>query len=211
LNRNEKSRTTGCVGKRCVDGGGHKYYRPGPVNKEEPGYYYLKAGEEIKEGAEWYLPSNGTWTLYGTPAKNETLYPSNVGRFRRKIIKPEPKFKVGQKVKILHVGRAGKIGVISSSVPQNGRSHWNNRVLVDGDYIAYGDHELELVEDAKPKRTAYKYRELAPTEIIQKGDQAYRPSTRGWVNVKSAVGYTVRAWPRACANPVPCKRFRRKV
>jgi hypothetical protein len=219
LNKGEKSRTTGRPGKSCADAGGHKYYRPEPIKKEEPavkeepGYYYLKAGEEIKEGDEWNWPHAGGWQPYGKPTKNEALYACNVGRCRRKIVKPEPKFKVGDKVKILHEGRKGQIGEVISVLEKENPMSWRNFVYVDGvGSPKYADHELELVEDvSKPKRTAYKYRELAPTEVIQKGDQYYNAPTRAWKNVKASVGYYVSSWPTICTGPVPGRRFRRKV
>jgi hypothetical protein len=214
LNNNTRSFKTKCVGQTGLEAGGEKYYRPAE-------YYYLKEGETIKEGDEWQY-YRGWAPIKSTEFATMpiALYSWHVGNCRRKIVekkeepKPATKFKVGDKVKILHTGRIGQVGVIAKIRENHGENSWRNVVKVEnGDRPPYADSELELVEDVKPVKPLLKpkWRELGPDEIIWAGDQAYSSQTRGWANVNRSVGYTVRAWPVSSAHSTPRKRFRRKV
>ena len=110
---------------------------------------------------------------------------------------------------LVRKGEIGKVVRVDESLlPEN----WRNFVKTkDGEQPKYADNELELVTEFEKPKKASKYRELGPDEIIQKGDQAYRASTRAWVKFTCSVGYTVKDWPSNCFNDSPCKRFRRKL
>jgi transcription antitermination factor NusG len=154
LNACEKSRPTICPGRTACVGGGKNYYRPIQ-------YYYLKEGETLKEGDEWQY-YNG-WGPIKQPEfadMHPVLYSWHVGSCRRKIVKkkeepkPATKFKVGDKVKILHKARQGQRGVITKIRENYSETAWRNEVkLENGDRPPYADSELELVEEntAEPK------------------------------------------------------------
>jgi hypothetical protein len=209
LNPGAKSFKTPMVGLTGWDAGGDKYYRPGPVNKEEPGYYYLKHREDVLHGDEQCV-DQAEWKTGGYVGCYVGL--GHVGKFRRKIVTPEPKFKVGQTVKILQEGRKGQIGKVVRILENESPESWRNFVKIDYDTPKYADNELELVENVAPakavKKTS-KYRELGPDEIIQKGDQYYAEETRGWRNVTNSTGWTKTSWNNSHYQTV--KRFRRKV
>jgi hypothetical protein len=88
LNPGAKSFKTPMVGLTGWDAGGDKYYRPGPVNKEEPGYYYLKHREDVLHGDEQCV-DQAEWKTGGYVGCYVGL--GHVGKFRRKIAKPVKK------------------------------------------------------------------------------------------------------------------------
>ena|ERR1017187_686228 len=104
----------------------------------------------------------------------------------------EPKFKVGQKVRVKVPGSCYNDNVAEViRTPRKNLFSYDVLTTVNGTQLWFKNEELELVEESVNPGEGYRL--LNVGEIIQKGDEASREDGRVWFSCEFAIGYDVEA------------------